>query len=139
MKKVITYGVFDFFHFGHLRLLKNIKKHFNEEIFLTVFVQDSDYILKFKPNATILYSTQDRVEMIKELRCVDEVGVYEEVYEHIISVDFDVWIKGPDQTHKGIQQAIQFCQQNNKEIVTLPRTKLISSTYIKELLKSIEL
>ena len=42
MKKVITYGVFDFFHFGHLRLLKNIKTYFNEDIFLTVFVQDSD-------------------------------------------------------------------------------------------------
>lgn len=137
MKKVITYGVFDFFHFGHLKLLKNIKKHFNEDIFLTVFVQDSDYILKYKPNATILYSTQDRVEMIKELRCVDDVGIYGQVDEHIINTDFDVWIKGPDQTHKGFQQAVKFCQQNNKEIVILPRTKLISSSYIKELLKTI--
>lgn len=137
MKKVITYGVFDFFHFGHLRLLKNIKKHFNEDIFLTVFVQDSDYILKYKPNATILYSTQDRVEMIKELRCVDDVGIYGQVDEHIINTDFDIWIKGPDQTHIGFQQAVKFCQQNNKEIVILPRTKLISSSYIKELLKTI--
>lgn len=137
MKKVITYGVFDFFHFGHLRLLKNIKTYFNEDIFLTVFVQDSDYILKYKPNTTILYSTQDRVEMIKELRCVDEVGVYEKINKHIVDVNFDIWVRGPDQIHKGFQQAIKFCQQYNKEILVLPRTELISSSYIKELLKTI--
>ena len=138
MKKVITYGVFDFFHFGHLRLLKNIKTYFNEDIFLTVFVQDWDYILKYKPNTTILYSTQDRIEMIKELRCVDDAQVYKIVSEHIKTIDFDVWVKGPDQNHSGFKIAEQYCVSNNKEIVILPRTKLISSTYIKELLKSLK-
>lgn len=134
MKKVITVGVFDLFHFGHLRLFKNIKKQFNEDVFLTVYVQDSDYILKFKPDSKVMYSTEDRVSMIKELRCVDDVQVYKSIGEDIEHMDFDVWVKGPDQIHEGFQKAIKYCNEHGKEIITLPRTEFISSTLVKDII-----
>lgn len=54
MKKVLTVGVFDYFHYGHLKLFNNAKR-FGE--YLIVAVQDSDFILKYKPNAKVLYTT----------------------------------------------------------------------------------
>lgn len=50
MKKVLTVGVFDYFHYGHLKLFNNAK-NFGE--YLIVAVQDSDFILKYKPNGSI--------------------------------------------------------------------------------------
>ena len=55
MAKILTFGVYDYFHIGHLRLFKQCKEHAD---FLVVAVQDGDYILKFKPDAHILYSTE---------------------------------------------------------------------------------
>ena len=31
--KVVTFGVFDMFHFGHLRLFENIKAKFGQDCF----------------------------------------------------------------------------------------------------------
>ena len=76
MKKVITVGVFDYFHLGHLRLFENAKKYGD---YLIVAVQDGDSILKTKPDAKVLYTTEQRIEMVKALRVVDEVVIYKDV------------------------------------------------------------
>ena len=65
MEKILTFGVFDYFHLGHLRLFKQCKEHAD---YLIVAVQDSDYILKYKPTAKIRYSTAERVEMLEALK-----------------------------------------------------------------------
>lgn len=130
-KTIITFGVFDMFHFGHLKLFLNIKKLCGENNYLTVLVQDSEYILKYKPQSKIFYSTEERVEMIKNLRCVDNVYTYKNVDEDIKNLSFDIWAKGPDQIHEGFQRAIKYCKENNKEVLILPRTEGISSTYLK--------
>jgi len=129
-KRVITFGVFDYFHFGHLKLFMNIKEKCGKDCYLIVCVQDSDSILKFKPSVRILYTTQERVAMIKELRIVDEVIVYNNVDTAITKIGFDIWARGPEHNHPG---AFKFCEENNKEIVTIPRTAGISSTIIKSL------
>ncbi|MGN0786374.1 MAG: adenylyltransferase/cytidyltransferase family protein [Christensenellales bacterium] len=59
MKKVITFGVFDYFHFGHLRLIENASKYGD---YLIVAVQDEAYIKKYKPNTDILYSAEQMAE-----------------------------------------------------------------------------
>ena len=64
MKKVLTVGVFDYFHLGHLRLFKNAKKLGD---YLIVAVQDGDFILKFKPEAKVLYTTEQRLELVGAL------------------------------------------------------------------------
>ena len=133
MKKVITFGVFDYFHFGHLRLIENASKYGD---YLIVAVQVEAYIKKYKPNTDILYSTEQRIEMLRALRAVDEVVLYSDVSESIKLFDFDVFAVGADQQHSGFQKAIEYCKANGKEVVRLERTQGISSTLIrKELLK----
>lgn len=128
MKKVLTVGVFDYFHIGHLNLFVNAKKYGN---WLIVAVQDGNLIKKTKPNAKVLYTTEQRIELVRALRVVDDVCVYKDVDTFIPTIDFDVFAVGEDQNHAGFQRAIKWCENNNKIVVRLPRTKGISSSDIK--------
>lgn len=128
MKKVITVGVFDYFHLGHLRLFENARKLGD---YLIVAVQDGDYILKTKPNATILYTTKQRVDLVKALKIVDEVIIYQNVDETLPNINFDIFAVGGDQTHEGFQRAIKWCKNNGKEVIHLSRTPGICSSRIK--------
>ena len=127
--KVFTVGVFDYFHYGHLKLFERAKALGDH---LTVAVQDSNYILKYKPDAKILYSTEQRIEMIEALRMVDRVVVYEDVDRIVQEIDFDIFAVGEDQCHAGFQRAVQWCKENGKTVITLARTKGISSSAIKQ-------
>ncbi|MBQ9233831.1 MAG: adenylyltransferase/cytidyltransferase family protein [Lachnospiraceae bacterium] len=129
MKKVLTVGVFDYFHIGHLRLFEQCRKYGD---YLIVAVQESDYILMYKPNAQILYSTQERVELIKSLRTVDYVVTYTDVDDIVKKIDFDIFAVGEDQNHSGFKRAIDWCMKNNKQIARLRRTQGISSSDIKK-------
>lgn len=128
MKRVFTVGVFDYFHIGHLRLFENAKSLGD---YLIVAVQDQDFVLKTKPDKLLFYSTEQRVQMIKALRVVDEVIVYQDVDRIIQEVDFEVFAKGPDQVHDGFQKSVRWCINNGKEVIILPRTPGISSSDIK--------
>lgn len=130
MKKVITFGVFDYLHLGHLRLFKNCKKHGD---YLIVAAQDGDYILKFKPDAKVLYSTEQRVEMLSALRVVDEVVVYPALEpEFLQTVDFDVLALGEDHVAPRFMIAAKWCEEHGKEVVRLKRTPNICSSDIKQ-------
>ena len=129
MKKVITVGVFDYFHLGHLRLFENAKKLGD---YLTVAVQEEDVILKTKPDAKVLYTTEQRIDMVKALRIVDEVITYRNVDEDLPKADFDIFAIGEDQTHAGFQRAVKWCKENGKQVVRLPRTQGICSSEIKQ-------
>ena len=135
MKKVITVGVYDYFHLGHLRLFENAKALGD---YLIVAVQDGDCILKTKPNAQILYSTQQRLDLVKALRVVDEVIIYQDVDKVLPEVEFDVFAIGEDQIHEGFQRAIKYCEDNGKKVVRLSRTPGISSSNIKSQLESLK-
>jgi len=133
MKKVLIFGVFDLFHFGHLRIIKRAAKLGD---YCIVAVQTDEYVLKYKQPGAIgaFYSTEERIEMIRALRCVDEVVSYDAVLEDIKKINFDLYVKGSDNAHEGILAAVKWCEENGKEVVTLPRTDGISSTYIKRLI-----
>ena len=129
MSKILTFGVFDFFHIGHLRLFKQCKEHAD---YLIVAVQKEEYVLKYKPDCKLLYSTDERVEILESLRTVDEVIVYETVScETLETIDFDILALGED--HKGgrFDQVEKWCLEHNKKVVRLKRTEGISSTMIK--------
>ena len=135
MKKVITVGVFDYFHLGHLRLFENAKKLGD---YLIVAVQDGDSILKTKPDAHVLYTTEQRIDLVKALRVVDEVIVYQDVDKTLPEVDFDVFAIGGDQTHPGFQRAVKWCEDHCREVIRLPRTPGICSSQIKSQLNSLK-
>lgn len=133
MKTIITFGVYDMLHIGHVLLFKRIKDLYkNEEVKLVVAVQDSVSILKYKPDTRIVYNTDERVFMVESIKYVDDVVTYNDVDIDIKKFNFDVFVIGPDQKHKGFQKAIQWCMVNNKDVRVLPRTEGVSSTMLKK-------
>ena len=133
MKRILTFGVFDILHIGHMLLFKHAKELFpDEECELIVAVQDGDFILKYKPSAKMVYTTEERMFMVSALKWVDRVVVYKDVDVDIQSIKFDVFAKGPDQMHSGFQRAVLWCENNGKQVITIPRTEGISSTLLRE-------
>ena len=129
MKTVLTFGVYDMLHIGHILLFKRAKE-LGER--LIVAVQDGDYILKYKPGTKMIYTTEERLYMVSTIKYVDEVIVYKDVEVDIQNIQFDIFAKGPDQVHSGFQRAIQWCEKNGKEVFVIPRTEGISSTMLRE-------
>lgn len=133
MITVLTFGVYDMLHIGHVLLFKHAKELFpNEECRLVVAVQNEGNVLKYKPEAKMVYSTEERIFMVSALRYVDQVITYDDVDVDIKNVAFDVFAKGPDQNHAGFQRAVEWCRQNGKQVVVIPRTEGISSTLLRE-------
>lgn len=129
MTKILTFGVFDYFHLGHLRLFKQCKEYAD---YLIVAVQNGDYILKYKPNAQILYSTEERIEMISSLRIVDKVVQYDSVgIEALKEIDFDILALGEDHIGERFDYITKWCYENGKEVIHLKRTPNICSSDIK--------
>ena len=135
MRKVVTVGVYDYFHLGHLRLFENAK---NLGDYLIVAVQDENCILKTKPDAKVLYTTEQRTDLVKALRVVDEVITYEDVDTILPQIDFDVFAIGEDQNHPGFQRAVKWCEENGKEVVRMKRTPGICSSEIKNRLENLK-
>lgn len=127
-KKVMTVGVYDLLHKGHVELYRRAKGLGD---YLIVAAQDGDFILKYKPTAKVLNSTEDRKYMIKSIRYVDEVITYTDVDKIVQDVDFDVFVTGPDQCHDGFKRAIRWCEANGKEHIVLGRTDGVSSSELK--------
>lgn len=129
MKKILTFGVFDYFHLGHLRLFYQCKEYGD---YLIVAVQNGEYIRKFKPNANILYSTEERVEMVSALKIVDKVIVYDTVVPSTLeTIDFDILALGEDHVGKRFEDLEKWCFENEKKVVRLKRTPGICSSDIK--------
>ena len=60
-RKVLTVGVYDLIHKGHVELYRRAKGLGD---YLIVAAQDGDFILKYKPTAKVLNSTEDRKNML---------------------------------------------------------------------------
>lgn len=129
--KVLTFGVFDYFHYGHLKLLERAKAVGDH---LVVAVQRTEEIKKNKPQAEVLYPLDQRMEIIAALRCVDEVVAYSQVADDVKTIDFDILAIGGDQNHAGFQAAIEWAKAEGKQVVYLSRTPNICSTQIKNTL-----
>lgn len=131
--KVLTVGVFDYFHYGHLKLFERARALGD---YLIVAVQEDSEIHKTKPEANIMYSTAQRMEIVGAIRYVDQVVPYTQVDETIKGIDFDIFAIGQDQTHAGFQRAKQWCLENGKQVIMLERTPNICSSDIKKQLSS---
>lgn len=124
MRKVITYGTFDLFHMGHLRLLERLRALGDH---LTVAVSTDAFNARKGKKSVVCF--EERMHIIAALRCVDDV-----IPEHdwsqkavdIVSLDIAVFGMGHDwQGHFDDLRAM--C-----EVVYLPRTEGISTTLIRE-------
>lgn len=133
MKKVLTVGVFDFFHLGHLNVLEAAKKQGD---YLIVAVHDDKQNTK---GVEFLYSLEERMHFVESIKGVDEVIIYERVDTLLPTIDFDVFAYGPDQNHEFFQRAFDWCRKNNKEMVMLQRTDGISSTRLRKIINKKEI
>lgn len=131
MPKIITYGVFDFLHLGHIRLFKRIKNLFDGDVFLIVALHGEKYVKTTKPDANILYSESERKEMLESIKYIDKIVVYDFIDYDLPKQDFDILAIGPDQTNEHFKKAIEYCKKQHKQIIVIPRTKGISSSNIR--------
>lgn len=133
MSKILTFGVYDYFHIGHLRLFKQCKNYAD---FLIVAVQNESEILKYKPDAKIMYSTDERVEILKALKIVDEVITYDSVCEETLKrIDFDILALGEDHIGERFDKVEKWCNDNGKKVIRLKRTPGVCSSDIKSKLR----
>ena len=137
MKKVIGYttGVYDMFHIGHLNLLRRARAQCD---FLIVGVS-TDELVKKEKNKNPVICMEERMEIIKELRCVDKVvpQVNKNKLEAWEEYHFDKMFVGSD--WQGTPQWDFFEKQFEPlgvEIVYLPYTDGVSSTLLTEFVKS---
>jgi glycerol-3-phosphate cytidylyltransferase len=128
MKRVITFGTFDLFHIGHLRILERAKKQGD---YLIVGVS-TDALNYSKKQKNPIYSQKDRMQIIEALKVVDEV-FFEESLElkgnYIKKYKADVLVMGNDWEGR-FDEFKELC-----EVVYLERTPSISTTEIIEIIK----
>ncbi|WP_237064729.1 adenylyltransferase/cytidyltransferase family protein [Microbulbifer guangxiensis] len=129
MKTVITFGTFDVFHVGHVKLLKRAAALGD-----TLIVGVSTDQLNFSKKGRFpVYSEQDRMQIINSLRfvnfCFPEESL-EKKAEYITYYGADVLVMGDDWKGK-FDQFNALC-----EVVYLPRTPSVSTTELIEIIKS---
>jgi len=123
MKTIITFGTYDLLHIGHVRLLQRAAELGDR---LVVGVSCSMLNEKKKGRAPV-YTTQDRMDIVKALSCVDEVFVEESLEkkgDYIKQFGADVLVMGDDWEGR-FDEFKSIC-----EVVYLPRTTGISTTQL---------
>ena len=127
MKRVITYGTFDLFHIGHLRLLKRARELGD---YLIVGVSTDEFNrLKGKKS---IFPFEERKEIVESIKFVDKVipeKNWEQKIEDIKKYNIDIFVMGDDWEGK-FDFLKKYC-----EVIYLPRTENISSTLLKDRLK----
>jgi|TARA_Y100000389_G_scaffold170076_1_gene176836 glycerol-3-phosphate cytidylyltransferase len=126
MKKVITYGTFDVFHYGHFNLLERASALGNH---LTVGVS-SDNFNSIKDKSSYL-NFSHRKRIVESFRFVDSVieeKSWDQKINDIITLKIDIFVIGNDWSSK-FDFLKEYC-----EVIYLPRTKDISSTKTRKLL-----
>lgn len=121
MTRIITFGTFDVFHVGHIKILQRARALGDH---LTVGVS-SDALNFSKKQRYPVYPEEERMEIIRSLAGIDEVfredslelkGEYIKKYQADVLVMGDDWIGRFDEFKS-------LC-----EVVYLPRTEGISTT-----------
>ena len=124
MRKVVSYGTFDLFHIGHLRLLERLRRLGDH---LTVFISSDEFNAAKGKTSAIAYT--ERAAIVAALRCVDEVypeHSWEQKVSDIQRLGIHVFGIGCDWAGK-----FDFLRPHC-DVVYLPRTRGVSSTLLKE-------
>jgi glycerol-3-phosphate cytidylyltransferase len=126
MKRVLTYGTFDLFHIGHIRLLARAKA-LGDHLAVGLSTDDFNHIKGKKS----VFSYQERFMILSSIRYVDTVfpeSSWDQKLSDIREHKIDLFVIGNDWAGK-----FDFLKVHC-EVLYLPRTEGISSTYLKNLL-----
>ena len=125
MTTVITFGTFDVFHVGHLRVLERARA-FGDRLVVGV---SADALNLRKKDRLPVFSEAERLEIVAGLKCVDEVFVEESLEQkrdYILEHRADVLVMGDDWAGK-FDEFNDVCR-----VEYLPRTPAISTTALIE-------
>jgi len=123
MVVVITFGTFDLLHIGHINMLKKCKER-GDKLIVGV---SSDKLNYEKKNRYPIFKEEDRIEIIKNIKDVDEVFLEESLElkkDYIIKYNADIFIIGDDWKGK-FDHINSVCK-----VIYLNRTENISTTDI---------
>lgn len=129
MKTVVTFGTFDVFHVGHLRILQRAAQ-LGDKLIVGV---SSDQLNYSKKQRFPIYNQNERIEIIHALACVNEVFVEESLElkrDYLLHYNANVLVMGDDWAGK-FDEFSDICQ-----VVYLPRTPSISTTTVIEKIRS---
>jgi len=131
-KKIVVFtgGTWDLFHSGHLNVLKKSKALGD---ILIVGVSTNKLIKQYKEANPILNYNQ-RVAIVKELKCVDKVVKQTNIFDtdQFKKLKADIFVVGDD--WKGKEDTVPGLKwlKDNKYLRYVPYTKGLSSSMIKE-------
>lgn len=124
MKTILTYGTFDLLHVGHTRLLARAKSLGD---YLIVGLS-TDEFNDIKHKSSFLPFDQRR-EILEAIRYVDKVipeTCWEQKVRDIKEYQVDIFVMGDDWSGE-----FDFLKEHC-EVIYLPRTRDISSTFLKQ-------
>ena len=124
-RTVITFGTFDVFHVGHLRVLERAAA-LGDRLVVGV---SADALNERKKGRVPVFSQRERLAIVAALKVVDEVFVEESLEQkrdYIVEHGADVLVMGDDWAGK-FDDLGDIC-----EVVYLERTPAISTTAIIE-------
>ena len=124
-RTVVTFGTFDVFHVGHLRVLERAAA-LGDRLVVGV---SADALNERKKGRVPVFSERERVAIVAALRVVDDVFVEESLElkrDYLVEHSADVLVMGDDWAGK-FDEFSDVC-----EVVYLPRTPAISTTAIIE-------
>lgn len=127
-KKIITYGTFDLFHVGHVRLLRRLA-NISEQVIVGC---STDCFNKIKGKQTVI-PYDERVETLEACRYVSEVFPeknWDQKPSDIRRFEADLFAMGDDWKGK-FDHLNAYC-----DVLYLPRTEGISTTLLKARAKS---
>lgn len=130
MKTVITYGTFDLFHIGHLKLLERLRGLGDR---LIVAVSTDEFNEKKGKRSFMPF--EHRAQIVASVRHVDMVipeNSWEQKVEDVKRYGVDVFGIGDDWAGK-FDHLKAHC-----EVVYLPRTQGVSSTSLKSLARAFD-
>ena len=132
MKKVITYGTYDMFHYGHQRLLERAKA-LGDYLIVGVTTDDFD---KKRGKINVHQSLMERIESVRATGLADEIIIEEyegQKIDDIKRFDVDIFTVGSDWVGH-FDYLKEFC-----EVVYLDRTEGVSSSDIRSKQRNLRL
>jgi glycerol-3-phosphate cytidylyltransferase len=123
--RVITFGTFDVFHIGHLHILERARQLGD---YLLVGVSTDQMNFEKKQRYSV-YTQDERLEIIRSLRCVDEVFLEKSLElkrQYLLDYQVDILVMGDDWKGK-FDEFMDICR-----VEYLPRTPSISTTAVIE-------
>lgn len=124
MTKVITYGTYDYLHYGHIRLLERAKA-LGDYLIVGVTADDFD---KTRGKINVQQSLMERIEAVRQTGLADEIIVEEyegQKIDDIRRLGVDIFTVGSDWKGK-FDYLNEFCK-----VVYLDRTEGVSSSDIR--------